>query len=205
MKYTTIIADIINSKEITNREKFQDSLKNCLDKINRDTEHIISPYTITLGDEFQAIYINSSNLINDIFKILLNSYPAKIRFSIGIGDISTKLNYEYSLGMDGPAFHIARKGLKEMKNIDYSLIQVFNDLSQDVKFINTTLRLSMAMMSDWKNNTFVIFNKLLNDKSVSAMLPSLDITERAIYKIIKNNNLREYVEYFSSLKNKIHP
>ena len=117
--------------------------------------------------------------------------------------MTTKLNYENSLGMDGPAFHIARNGLKEMKSIDYSLIQVFNDISQDVKFINTTLRLSMAMMSDWKKNTLVIFNELLNDKSVSEMLPSLDITERAIYKIIKSNNLREYEEYFSSLTKKI--
>ncbi len=205
MRYTTIIADIVNSKEISNREMFQDVLSNCLNEINQDSKHIISPYTITLGDEFQVIYKNNNNLINDLFKILLNSFLVKIRFSIGFGDISTKINYEQSIGMDGPAFHIAREGLNEMKSVDYSIIQVFSDLSQDEKFINETLRLAMIMMSDWKKNTFVIFNELLNNKSVNDILPLLNISERAVYKIIKTNNLREYVEYFKSLNNQICP
>ena len=203
MEVTVLIADIIESKKIEERKEFQDSLKTCLDGINQNSQYIISPYTITLGDEFQAIYEYKANPIEDILNILLNSYPVKIRFSFGLGTITTAINHENSLGMDGPAFHVARKGLIAMKNIDYSHIQLFGEDSHNVEFINKTLMISMSVMSDWKRNTLMIFNELLNHNTVNDMLPLLDISKRSIYKSIKTNKLREYVEYFSCLMNKL--
>lgn len=41
-----------------------------------------------------------------------------IRFSIGWGDISTELSSRSSLGMDGPAFYLAREGIESLRKRD---------------------------------------------------------------------------------------
>lgn len=203
MKVFVIIADIINSKEIDNRKSFQNKMKSCLETINQNSYSIVSPYTITLGDEFQAVYKNSSNMIKDIISLLTDIYPIRVRFSISFDKITTDINKENSIGMDGPVFHSAREGLMVLKKIDYSIIQFYGAHLDDKELINKSLNLAMSIMSDWKKNTMVIFNELLHQKPVKNIVPLLDITERAIYKNINTQRLKNFMNFFTSIENKI--
>jgi hypothetical protein len=54
-------------------------------------------------------------------------------------------------------------------------------------------------MSDWKENTWFIFNQLMHNKPVKKIAPKLNITERGVYKIIDTNRIRNFVEYFNAL------
>lgn len=200
MKAFVLIADIIKSREIVERNQFQLKLNSELQKINQNSEKLLSPYTITLGDEFQAVYDleSSLSLLKDIFIILLKVYPLKIRISVGYADIVTEINKEKAIGMDGPAFYDARKGINILKDHDSSIIQFYGELKER-ELINSSLKLSMSFMANWKRNTLFIFNELLNNSSVKDIIPRLDISERGVYKIINTNNLRDFVEYFSSL------
>jgi hypothetical protein len=83
--------------------------------VNGENMHLISPYTITLGDEFQAVLKNARHLFGDIITILYVIYPTKIRFSIGIGDIQTPVNPNQAIGMDGTAFYNARTGIDKQQ------------------------------------------------------------------------------------------
>lgn len=200
MKAFVLIADIIKSREIVERNQFQLKLNSELQKINQNSEKLLSPYTITLGDEFQAVYDleSSLSLLKDIFIILLKVYPLKIRISVGYADIVTEINKEKAIGMDGPAFYDARKGINILKDHDSSIIQFYGELKER-ELINSSLKLSMSFMANWKRNTLFIYNELLNNSSVKDIIPRLDISERGVYKIINTNNLRDFVEYFSSL------
>lgn len=123
MNSIVIIADIVDSKKISARKEVQLTLKDVLIQINHDSENgILSPFTITLGDEFQAVYRCSATLIKDLFLILVKLFPVRIRFSIGFGKISTEINEHEAIGMDGPAItnqshsSLPQKGLPGLKS-----------------------------------------------------------------------------------------
>lgn len=107
--YTVIIGDIIDSKLIPNRQQVQKKFKEVLRQVNmKYADELASKFTITLGDEFQGLLKKSDNAIRIILEIEKNMAPIKMRFGIGIGAISTSINFEQSSEIDGPAYHRAR-------------------------------------------------------------------------------------------------
>jgi hypothetical protein len=200
MNYLVLIADIIQSKQIEERNEFQSDLKNKLEQINNNSKGLLSPYTITLGDEFQAVYKKADYLLKDVFEVLSTAHPVQIRFAIGWGQIDTEINRNRSIGMDGQAFYNARNGLKNLKKINYSTIQFYGDLFTNIEFVNNSLELSLAIMSNWKKNTLLIFKGLRNNRTVKKIAPVLDITERGVYKIIETNRIRKFVKFFKSVE-----
>ena len=106
--------------------------------------------------------------------------------------------------MDGPAFYQAREGLNVLKELEISIIQFYGKI-KNRELINSGLKLSMSVMKSWKKNTLFIFNELMNKNTVKKIIPRLEISERGIYKIIDTNNLREFVDYFSTLEIALRP
>ena len=201
MKYLAVIADIIKSREILNREDFQLKLTNKLEQLNNSSKNIISPYTITLGDEFQSVYKSADGLLEDFYEILIELYPVKIRFSVGLDLISTNLKTNTSLGMDGPAFYKAREGIETLKNKKISLVQFFSSQTDELDLINKSLILMNSIMNNWKYNSLFIFNELLNTKQIPKIANSLEISTRGVYKTITTNNIKEFVRMHQMIEN----
>ncbi|MDC7222929.1 MAG: hypothetical protein PQJ60_04260, partial [Spirochaetales bacterium] len=93
--------------------------------------------------------------------------------------------------MDGPAFHMARKGMGELKKKNYSVVQIYGGGVQ-AAYLNESLNLSMALMEGWKKNSLMILNSLLIRRGVEEIAQELEITVRAVYKNIRTNRLLEY-------------
>ncbi len=201
MKYLAVIADIIKSREILNREDFQLKLTNKLEQLNNSSKNIISPYTITLGDEFQSVYKSADGLLEDFYEILIELYPVKIRFSVGLDLISTNLKTNTSLGMDGPAFYKAREGIETLKNKKISLVQFFSSQTDELDLINKSLILMNSIMNNWKYNSLFIFNELLNTNQIPKIANSLEISTRGVYKTITTNNIKEFVRMHQMIEN----
>src|SRR6218665_467049 len=115
MKYLALIGDVVDSKRLPRRAEFQVKLEKTLKNTSSRNPSLASPYTITLGDEFQAVYRNADRLFADIFTIWRDLDPAKVRFAVGVGELSTSINPKQALGMDGPAFHHARDAITALK------------------------------------------------------------------------------------------
>ncbi|WP_037571360.1 SatD family protein [Spirochaeta cellobiosiphila] len=203
MKLIAIIADIVGSKEIEDRYAFQEDLKEKLATINSLRTNIISPFTITLGDEFQALYKNCEGLIWDIFNIMHHLYPYQVRVAIGRDEILTEINEIESIGMDGPAFYLARDGLEGMKKEKMNLLQFYERKGDGLLFINESLKLVMSFMNDWKPNTMHIFQNLIEEKAVKVIADEINISERGVYKIMETQKLKGYLEYMKSLDQQI--
>ena len=194
MGKVAVIADIIESKSIPDRKLFQRSMEKALEEVNALSSDIISPYTVTLGDEFQALYRTGSQVIRDVSYLLTVLYPVRIRFSVSVGEISTDIKTDTALGMDGPVFHAARNGITRLKEYDHSIIQLYcAGENRRLGIINSSLRLSLALMAGWKQNTWTIFQGLLNGRTVQEILPFLKIKQRAVYKAVSTNMVRETV------------
>ena len=117
-KYTVIIGDMIDSKKIIDRKNTQIRLKKVLSEINNKyAKDIASKFTITLGDEFQGLLKSKNNIMNIIFDIEMEMSPISLRFGIGVGEISTEINFEYSSEIDGSSYHRARTMIEKLEII----------------------------------------------------------------------------------------
>lgn len=114
-KWIVVIVDIVGSRTVENRMDLQKRLRTVLEEVNSTSDSVFSPYTITLGDEFQAVQSKSDNLFSDLWSIKESVFPSKLRISIAVGSISTEMMKATAIGMDGEAFYLARDALKAMK------------------------------------------------------------------------------------------
>ncbi len=179
MKRIAIIGDIVESRKVKNRAVLQKDLQKIFRQINKSSKTLVSPYTITLGDEFQALYNSANEIFRDILKVIGNLYPVKIKFSIGIGEITTSINKQQAIGMDGPAFHNARAGLNELKKLHY----YFNIKSVDeIRLIRNSLFLVSHLMGNWKASRYEITNLYLDGYNVKKIAKKTKLTDKAIYK-----------------------
>lgn len=111
--YGVITMDVVKSRLIENRQDFQQKLINHLDTINSENSGlIVTPGTITLGDEWQIIInepCKAYDLVYD-FQRFLWEENAELYAGIGIGTLSTNV-YEDIRRMDGTCFNLAREAL----------------------------------------------------------------------------------------------
>ena len=115
-----LMADIIGSTKKKSKSLMAD-FKNSVIYINKTNKrYILSPLTITLGDEFQGVVKDVQGAFKVMFDLELALMSLKrsfkLRYVIHEGRIETKLNRQRAYGMLGPGLTAARKQLNAMKS-----------------------------------------------------------------------------------------
>lgn len=198
MHYIILIGDIVKSRDSENRTQLQKRFQQLLAKLNKTKEGIISPYTITLGDEFQVILTDGKRAVRDAVKIQAALHPVKIRFSFAIGELSTPINKEHAIGMDGPAFHSARTGIDELK--DTGALYQMDGFKQPVaELANACLKLVSNTVQRWKNYRWDIMVSLNEGKEVKAIATELGISDKAVYKNITDGHIKDVMQALNIL------
>jgi predicted transcriptional regulator len=199
MKKIALIGDIVKSRELSDRREIQTKLKRKLTSINKKSDSLLSPLTITLGDEFQAVYKNADGIFSNIFEILTAVHPLQIRFTLGVGEISTSINKKSAIGMDGEAFYIARDNMNSIKK-NGSLINIGGVNGSVETIVNLNLKLISNQINDWNFNRLqIFFNLLKGENNYSRIAKSLSISERAVYKSIRSGSLDVIVAMFKEI------
>jgi hypothetical protein len=202
MKRIALIGDIVSSRKIRNRAEVQKKMSALFRELNRKDTTIISPFTITLGDEFQALYASADNLFKDMWIIIASLYPVKVKFSIGIGNLTTKINRLQSIGMDGTSFHNARKGLDELKEKPF-LFNIITDGGDVLKLERQSLFLISQILKKWKQTRLTVFNMLYEGHTTKEISRKLKITDKAVYKNITAGELNTIIKIFSEISNSV--
>ena len=198
MSYLVLIGDLIASRHSPDRKGLQNRLKALLKKLNDRTPKPVSPYTLTLGDEFQAVFDKADRVFVDIVQIMETLHPDQVRFSLGLGNITTELNLDQAMGMDGPAFYRAREGINRLKDSG-DLLHLGGLPDSWVPLAEGTLRLLSQRFQKWEVNRLAILHGLLVGKSVKAIAGSLSVTEQAVYKNIRSGGLEAVIQVLSAL------
>lgn len=213
-----LIADVISSKKIVERDKFQEILADILQKINEQfSQNIISNLTITLGDEFQGLVNDTmaALLIVDLIHLELRlktkaeiNSEIILRWGIGIGEMSTPiLNQQQSIGSDGPAYWFARKAIEDIhQRNDYGKTneKIVTNFGQDER-INSTIRLQNVIRNQWtlsQAETVYIILKEFNYHQVNnkQLRKSMDkvlkkkFSEQTISKRIISTHIKQYAK-----------
>jgi hypothetical protein len=184
-----VIGDIRGSRDLPDRARTQTQLRSACDELNARTDdlQLLSPFTVTLGDEFQALFQASGGLWRGIFRIESLLKPVRLRFGVGVGAIDTEINREAAIGMDGPAFHRARESVTGLKR-DGGSYRV-QGLGQAERLARHALDLVSHERDSWRENRVDIFSSMLAGVSVAEMAQSLGISEQAVYKNIREGQL----------------
>ncbi len=203
MMYVALIGDIIESKKIQDRAQVQQQLLRLMKELNwQYQDYLISPFTVTTGDEFQALFSPNSYMFQIIDQLSVAFSPYEIRFGIGVGEMVTEINKEQSIGSDGPAYWLAREAINHIhdKN-DYGInhISVFLADEEVTWTVNAMLAACSFIQSKWTEVQYDVLKQLLTENiydetfSHKEIARLLGITPSAFNKRIKASGLKIYL------------
>lgn len=200
--YIAIIGDIIQSKKIKDRSESQKILQTVLNDINKKySEDIVSKFMITLGDEFQGLLNRGENIMNIITEIEVKIYPVKIRFGVGIGEITTDINPDIPIGADGPAYYNARKMIENLKSTEKknkaaeSNIMIASDVDNEKVdiLLNSILSLCTTIREKWtERQREIVFNCLEHGDNQSETAERFGISQSSVQKSLSNAGYYSY-------------
>ena len=205
--YYAIIGDIINSKKIDDRYEIQEKFAKILKHVNSNyKDDIEADFLITLGDEFQGLLKNSKSILEIIKRVQREMYPVKLRFGIGIGDISTKIDKKAAIGADGPAFYAAREMIdslhKQEKQIKKQApdiqISFYDRECFEVEEINIMLSLLKIMEDSWTDKQrYTIWDMMTNHGSQEMCARRIGTTQSTVARRLSDGN---YITYEKLLR-----
>lgn len=195
--YIIIMADIIDSGK-KNQKKLMVNFKRVINEVNSlNSDLLLSPMTITLGDEFQGVAKNIESAINLLFliqeKIIKYKANFKLRYVIVEGSIATPLNRKIAHGMLGEGLTNARKLLETSKDEAKNYQIELKDKNKSQALVNA-LFLYQSIVDSWEMNkdeeligTFIALDdyKLVAEK--------LDKTRSLMWKRRKSLRIDEYI------------
>ena len=201
--YLALIADVIDSKMVQERFNLQKQLEKALRKMNElFGDYLASCFTLTLGDEFQALLKVDAPIFQIIDTLRSELSPTQLRFGIGLGEIVTAIDPLQSIGADGPAYWNARAAINlvHQKN-DYGNTQIYFSSGNDSKdlLVNALIASGEAIRSGWRGSQEEILLDLLKrfvyseNFSQQDLAQSLDINPSALSKRLKSSSIRVYL------------
>jgi SatD family (SatD) len=147
-----LMADIIDSSERKAKALMKD-FKEVVDSVNKQNKRdILSPLTITLGDEFQGIVRTQQSAIEIIFNLeahlMALKKPFKLRYVVYEGEIQTQLNKQRAYEMLGPGLTDAREKLISLKSSRNRFHISFRDTALSEK-LNLMFQIAQGIMDQW--------------------------------------------------------
>ena len=201
--YLALIADVIDSKMVEERFDLQKQLEKTLQTMNElFGDYLASCFTLTLGDEFQALLKVDAPVFQIIDTLRSELSPTQLRFGIGLGEIVTAIDPLQSIGADGPAYWNARAAINlvHQKN-DYGNTQIYFSSGNDSKdlLVNALIASGEAIRSGWRGSQEEILLDLLKrfvyseNFSQQDLAQSLEINPSALSKRLKSSSIRVYL------------
>ena len=201
--YLALIADVIDSKMVQERFDLQKQLEKTLQTMNElFGEFLASNFTLTLGDEFQALLKVDAPVFQMIDTLRSELTPTQLRFGIGLGEIVTDIDPLPSIGADGPAYWNARAAINlvHQKN-DYGNTQIYFSCGKEKQdfFVNALIASGEAIRSGWRGSQEEILLDLLKrcvyseNFSQQDLAQSLAINPSALSKRLKSSSIRVYL------------
>lgn len=201
MQYLVLIGDLRDSRSVRDRAALQRVFESSLVFLNEHfCDALVSPLTITLGDEFQAVFSDPTPVWEIVSVLQARLHPVTARFGLGVGVISTPIHPDSALGMDGPAFYRARDAISRLKK-DGGNFRV--EGLEDAELINHSLALVSGLQESWHSNRFVTYHNLIAGVPVRRIAQELQLSKTAIYKNLSDGLLHPIAGIHRSIATRI--
>jgi hypothetical protein len=149
-KYAVITADVVRSRSFANFRQKRDGKLAPLSRKHTADGLIVSPYAVTVWDEFQGILTSPQLFPRVIFELRRSFFPMELRVAIGIGRVSEPRKAPINQFAGGEAFERARAAMDRLKSNKGSKYRVLTavesgDRILDVS-VNTIYRLQDTLV-----------------------------------------------------------
>lgn len=200
--HLAIIGDIIQSKQVEDRGKLQESINQAFETVHDQYPDLVqSKFTLTLGDEFQAV-LTPSNQIFELLDHLEALIPIPFRFGLGYGTLTTDYDENVSIGADGPAYWHAREAINFIHDQNWSGKTNGYLVTEDESFdrtMNNLILVSDTLKSEWTNLQKETFEEMLDRDIYTAefnqkqFADALEISASSLSKRLNNGNIKIYL------------
>ena len=163
------MGDITGSSKLEGQSSSESLIKATNEVNARLKDEILSPFTVTLGDEFQGVTGSATAALNTIFTLQqmtrLGLLP-ELHYAWVFGPIDTKINAEIAHGMLGPALSDARRNLtRKDRDRPETHVELFDlELTSIMK---NTLRAMHDISNRWKQEDLDLIEDLLGDTPIT--------------------------------------
>lgn len=195
MNYPILMADIINSGK-KDSQLLMTQLKEIVKLINKKP-HIVSPLTITLGDEFQGLtdtIANGVKTIIDIEEIIIeNQFDLKLRYVLNYGRIDTRINTKAAYEMLGEGLTEARNSLNELKGKDARILILLGDKMIDISdILNKAFIIYQSFADSWKLNDYPIVAEFLKTDDYKIVAEKVKLDKSSAWRRRRSLKMHEY-------------
>jgi hypothetical protein len=192
---TAMIGDVVSSRSLSQqvRRELQSTMERLMTTLDeRFQSAVLSRFTITLGDEFQALFTQPQCLPALIW-LLEDALPnVDLRLGVGFGTLTTPLKREAAVGMDGPAFHAARAAVAEAK-ARKRLGGVFRGFgSWEDRVLNGFAQMLWTSRTDWTAGQREVAVRIRDGHHPREIAKHLGITAPAVYNRLRGANWNTY-------------
>jgi hypothetical protein len=195
--YYIIMGDIITSRESKDAGKMMNSFRETIDQINAKHEkNILSPLTVTGGDEFQGVAADIDSLLTillDIDESFQLQTELNLRYVLHYGAIATAINPKSSYEMYGEGLTFAHEKLenysRDQGRFYFSIDPVaLSDHLQDAFFIYQSL------VDDWREADVEVVRTYLTHQDYKSLFEQgMYKTRSGAWKKVQTLKLEEYL------------
>ena len=190
------MADIIKSTDNQSIET-QNNFKSLVNILNvKFKKKLLSPLTITLGDEFQGIanrLKNSILIIIYLEELLIhNQSNLALRYVINHGKIDTPINHEIAHGMLGSGLSNARKTLETLKKTDKKF-EINTQINTKDLALNEAFLIYQNLVSKWNSkNEREIASLFIQYQDYKVVAEKVGVNRSQIWKKERSLNISSY-------------
>lgn len=198
------MADIAESRKKGGRN-LMDSFQRLVNGTNEELKEVLlSPLTITLGDEFQGITENLSGAVAIIIYFeehrIFNEIDFNLRYVVHFGKVDTELNPDSAHAMLGEGFITAREMLSSVKKNKVSRFKVETGNPKTDNVINAAFELYTTLLDSWKESDFKLITEFLKFRDYKKVATLTGKTRSQIWKREKTLRIADYFAIKEILK-----
>ncbi|HKK24680.1 MAG TPA: SatD family protein [Gracilimonas sp.] len=190
-----LMGDVVSSKDYDS-QTLQKQLHNITESCNKALRNdLLSPYTITLGDEFQGIPNTLLTAIRTLFfyeeECLRQNLDFKLHYVVHYGKIDTKINPEIAYEMMGPGLTKARELLGSKKR-DRKRFQILLDNKVLTQQLNRLFEVLDSIIRSWKIDDYLLILDMINNDNNAEVGEKHGKNRDQIWKRRKTLMVHEY-------------
>jgi len=193
--YFILMGDVIGSRRLQ-AAKLRQQLKSLLSACNRDLKRrILSPYTTTLGDEFQGIAKSLRATAECIFYLedtrIKKQYDFKIRYVVHYGEIQTPINRAVAYEMMGPGLTQARALLTDRRRGQPRFLFALPEkrLAENLTRLGRVLE---GLSDRWDQRDYLLISDMLSNPNNEEVAEKHGKNRSQIWKRRKHLLVEEY-------------
>ncbi|MGA7521529.1 MAG: SatD family protein [Acidobacteriaceae bacterium] len=195
--YAVITADVVGSRKLESFGKKRDRRLTAVSRLHLSQKLILSPYTVTAWDEFQAILRKPEDVSRVILDLRRFFYPLQLRIAVGIGSVSEVHKRPINRYAGGEAFERARTAADRMKRASpkYRLFTSFESGNEIFDAIaNTIYRLQDALLERTTTRQWATINTQLKTDRQDATARRLALDVSTVSRNLKRGYYWHLIE-----------